>query len=255
MPTAATDLAWPRRAADALAASVPHVKPRTLQRLEREIGRIPAADTHESVAKVVTAETARLTAIADVWERAKAGQDLAEKCRIEGGLARAERDAAVHSLLGPYTDVQDEYDPEIAKLEGKSARWADELASLKARRRAAIRDVVEEARRLGYPCKPTAVCRLVGISRTALATFIRPREDALTVRMPRDAAVVRGPQANMEVVRCAAVGIAAEAVRNDAIAVLLAPVADGGFGCPNVEVARGLGLTTARLAQLRYDHR
>jgi hypothetical protein len=264
-----------RKAVEALAAATAGEAARgALTVVAREIDAIPDKDSRRAIAAAVVATIRDLRRLKDPWERATRAQAVTVSARADATQARADRNAAVLALLGPYTDTQDEWRREVAAARAvrddaeamlaaakpgerreaairKEAAEAAVCEALEAQREA-MRAVQADAAARGFPSTPTAVGRHVGMSRGAIATFVRPQEPADGVRLDREAAFILGPAARARCAQAVASQAAAEQIRDAAIHLLLASTRDGGLAVQNIEVAARLGLTQARVAQLRY---
>lgn len=238
--------------------------------LER-LHAVPRGDVDATARRLIAEWRERLEAIPDVISRTVVAQSLMDVIDARAKRDRLIRDISVLVMLRPWTTVQRKYAAEKETLnrardEGRMS--AEEYAL--AEKDFNERKLHEEKRQ---PWKPTPACKHAWISRGLYATRIRPREPALA--MPRAGEPASRPDMPMEqaereaeragrVVKIIDGAVAASAkrgrpvlrdlveeIRNDGIDMLLSGPRDGGLGIANADVARLLGITTARVAQLR----
>lgn len=198
--------------------------------------------------------TADLKGIEDVVERVVAAQTYVGVIDEHAERIRYDRDVlGLLIMLTPWYDAQRRYRLDKAALDedfehGRidRARYDERLEEIEATRR------IESAK---VKWRPTPAARLTGVSRGLLASRVAPRKNAAgpdggDITDAEDTAAHTGSLVKLlDMLR-----IEVEVVRNQAIDTILAGPPQG-LGWSNASLARLLGITTARIAQLRTGSR
>lgn len=193
-----------------------------------------------------------LSKLEDAVDIARIGSAITRVTEEIADTARSTRDMAGLVAIQPFHAVQRPYDEAIAKID--AALDADKIDSATAENR---RQKAREKRRKGMESveyKPAAVWRdAMGISRGMFARLIR-RAPAVLPDIPNAYEVAKAARVECELYD--AINDQARTIRDRAVAVLLNGDAKRGIQpISNADVARITGLTTARVAQMRYGRR
>jgi uncharacterized protein YkvS len=208
-----------------------------------------------AVAKPLVADViAHLNGIDDVIERVVEAQAYCDVIDQHADRIRYDRDVlGLLVMLGPWYDAQRAYrrdkmalDDDIENGRINRAQYDERLEEIERTRR------TESAK---AKWRPTPAARLAGVSRGLLASRVAPRKNALgpnggdLAEAERIAAHTGSLVKHLDNLR-----IEVEKVRNKAIDTILAGPPQG-LGWSNAALARLLGVTTARVAQLRTGSR
>lgn len=194
---------------------------------------------------------ATVAAIGDIAKRAKAASRLVREAQEKADTARTDRDLAIVAMVRDFVRITGQYK---AQEDEVNAAWErgeiddpERERRLKPIRDAKNRDLAAEAK-----FRPVDAYRTTGVSRSLFVRIIsRAPADLDPIAHP-DKAARKHAEA---VTKYDTVTEEARQIRDDAITTCLTPVADGGLGMSNADVARLTGLTTARIAQMRLGRR
>jgi dienelactone hydrolase len=193
-----------------------------------------------------------LRQIADLSERAHAASAVARETERLGDEARSRRDLAALVMIEPYQIAQRPYDAAMERIDA-----ALESAKIDSRTANQRRDKAKEARRkamVGVEVKPVDVYKhTIGVSRGLFVRLLHRAPNQLPeIENAREVALMAKEDCQMY----DAINVDARIIRDEAITVLLNGDRKAGIkAISNADVARLTGLTTARVAQLRYGTR
>jgi len=209
-----------------------------------------------AAAKPLVADViAHLNGIEDIVERVVEAQAYCDVIDLHADRIRYDRDVlGLLVMLGPWYDAQRAYrrdkmalDDDIEHGRINRAQYDERLEEIEKTRR------TESAK---AKWRPTPAARLAGVSRGLLASRVAPRKNALgpdgfgdLAEAERIAAHTGSLVKHLDNLR-----VEVEKVRNKAIDTILAGPPQG-LGWSNAALARLLGVTTARVAQLRTGSR
>lgn len=198
--------------------------------------------------------TDALRGIEDVVERVVAAQTYVGVIDEHAERIRYDRDVlGLLVMLTPWYDAQRRYRLDKAALDEEfehgrvnRAQYDERLEEIEATRR------IESAK---VKWRPTPAARHTGVSRGLLASRVAPRKNAAgpdggNITEAEDTAAHTGSLVKL----LDQLRIEVEVVRNQAIDTILAGPPQG-LGWSNASLARLLGITTARVAQLRTGSR
>jgi hypothetical protein len=194
---------------------------------------------------------ADIRGIADLAERVTAASAVARETERLSDLSRSRRDVAALVMIAPYQAIQMPYETTIDRIQNDLA--AGKITARVAQER---KDRAQGIRRKNMEAvehKPVDVYRVIGVSRGMFVRMMHraPRELPQIDDAPKVAAA-----AAAECARYDAMNKEARAIRDEAIMALLnGDRATGRQPVSNADVARLSGLTTPRVAQLRYGTR
>lgn len=218
------------------------------------IDEVALARRQDAALPISQGITGALKGIEDVVDRVVAAQTYVGVIDEHAERIRYDRDVlGLLVMLTPWYEAQRRYRLDKAALDEEfehgqidRARYDDRLEKIEARRR------IESAK---VKWRPTPAARLTGVSRGLLASRVAPRKNAAgpdggDITDAEDTAAHTGSLVKLlDMLR-----IEVEVVRNQAIDTILAGPPQG-LGWSNASLARLLGITTARVAQLRTGSR
>ncbi len=226
-----------------------------------KLGSVPREEADATARRLMAEWEQRLTSIDDVISRGVVAQSLVKVIDARAERDRAIRDIAVAVMLRPWTTLQKEFRTEKEALDRARDEGAISPEEYIAAEKAYLARKLHAEKR--QPWAPTPACTHAWISRGLYASRIRPRQPFPEPDMPMEVAVVEAERAG-RVVKFIDGAVAASAkrgrpvlrdlverIRNEAIDLMLTGPADGGLGIANADIHRLLGITTARIAQLR----
>jgi len=229
---------------------------------------------------ITATQIAKIRAISDVWERASAAQAA---LRVLEPVEKTTRDAAALVLVAPYARAaqesnafraiaKSEYEGYWAKEDGEKVATTKASANRYSKAHPGVTVVyhahtinqteylerLETARKMRDESfaaaraagekimEPAKVCEALGMHRNLLVRLMNRR--SAVPDLPN--ALEEGKKASDELVPLTATMTELREIRDAAIAVLIAEA------IPSVDIANYLGITPARITQIRYgSHR